>query len=267
MPNRPQNLHSIYGDNFPILHFQEVNRLFLDWRNQDVYLVARLKNGDKYVCWKGSKRGNSIYVKNINRKFRRYINLAKSHKGRALFITFTNQYPYGYTWKTISHAYNKVLTQIRAKYKDYIGSIRFFESFKNGFPHIHAILFFKKTHHIHVRWLFSKWRYYVKIRRVYSVAGLLKYCHKSYLLKDLVSESGSKTTVMCWYFRKRQYAISKMLRIYLFQDKRISKLFQINLFGERILEEYVLIGIYTLEEVEVFLNCLPSSAKIKIYRS
>ena len=132
---------------------------YLQWVRQVVYLV--MAKYDPFVGFvgyrahKASKRGNDVYARRIKKAwaslmelpdvlFFNYKDRSKTHLTRAFFITLTYN-PQGKTigeaWEEVGEDWNRFITRARKKYGG-IQCARVWESMKNGYPHIHAIMLF-----------------------------------------------------------------------------------------------------------------------------
>jgi len=108
-----------------------------------------------------------------------------------------------------------------------VSCCRVFESFENGYPHIHCILLFseysfsvfrdtKGQFRVHEKDLIAQgWHSNVDVKAMNSLAGGFSYL-KKYLLKGIDFEKadskGKKTSALCWIFRKRAFSVSGSFR-------------------------------------------------------
>lgn len=133
--------------------------MYLDWVHDTEYLILGnydpLKGYIGYVGVKASKRGNDVYAKRVKKAwaplmelpdvhFFNYKDRSKNHLTRAIFFTSTYD-PKGKTigeaWETVGEDYNRFITRARKEFGG-IQVARVWESMKNGYPHIHAIMLF-----------------------------------------------------------------------------------------------------------------------------
>jgi hypothetical protein len=245
------------------------------WKN-DVFAV------------KCSKRGNDVYHSRVESRFR-----GLSHKAepltffdpkareakatRALWVTLTYDTKlrsYKEAWEQIGIEFNGFMAYVRSKFGK-VSCCRVFESFENGYPHIHCILLFqehtfsvfrdyKGQFRVHEKDVFARgWHSNVDVKGMSSLAGGFSYL-KKYLLKGIDFENadskGLKTLALCWVYRKRAFAVSGSFR------KALSDLItelhnsnkptaQITLFGEIIPEEkYYLLGFVNGEDLQIVDN-------------
>jgi len=153
-----------------------------------------------------------------------------------------------------------------------VSCCRVFESFENGYPHIHCILLFqeysfsvfrdtKGQFRVQEKDVIAKgWHSNVDVKAMSSLAGAFSYL-KKYLLKSIDLENadskGLKTLALCWVYRKRAFSVSGSFRkalTDLITDLYNSNkpLIQINLFGERLPEEsYFLLCFVAGKELQI----------------
>jgi len=176
-------------------------------------------------------------------------------------------------WRDISAEYNRAITRLRQKFGK-ISVLRVWESFRNGYPHIHAILLFddkrfnvfehwttsnKSTFRIQEKAEFSKvWHSNVDVLAVSSIKGVVGYLVK-YLKKVHSGESKHDLTLASlWINHKQSFAISgnfseRLASIRLdFRNLRNSKRpkIQTTLEGKKIKQVCVLVGIYSMDEIK-----------------
>ena len=107
---------------------------------------------------KCAKRGNDVYKSRVERRFRGICRLSENliffnpkdrnsnRTTKALFLTLTydtKRSSYSEAWKSIGVEFNSFMAKIRKEFGK-VSSCRVFESFENGYPHIHCILLFEK---------------------------------------------------------------------------------------------------------------------------
>ena len=133
--------------------------IYLDWVRETEYLVLGkydpLEGYTEFVGVKASKRGNDVYAKRVRDRwaplmelpdvhFFSYKDRSKNHLTRAIFVTLTYD-PKGKTigeaWEDVGADWNRFITRARKVYGG-IQVARVWESMKNGYPHIHAIMLF-----------------------------------------------------------------------------------------------------------------------------
>ena len=231
--------------------------LYPEWMNTPVYatyaylpsglpvwdmtvgtVARRLYHTADYYCIKLSKRGNDVYRFKIRNKLQPLRDLItvtddikfltkKNDLSNLLFVTLT--YDSKLTdkdtaYKNIGIELNKFLSSLKQKYGK-LSLIRCFESFKtNGYPHIHAIIYFKdhkfpvsryrnKKGNIAYRvsnnsqdTISSYWHSFVHIDGIQST-GAIGYLLK-YITKNQYIDS-SNTIGHLWFYHKQSYSISK----------------------------------------------------------
>jgi len=220
--------------------------LYKNWRDQDEYLVLCYHRRDfalEYRAIKCSKRGNDVYNWRINQRFKELEVLADFYgdnkifdinraepKTNCLYVTFTydtklkNKID---AWRDVSAEYNRAITRLRQKFGK-ISALRVWESFRNGYPHIHAILLFddkrfnvfehwttsnKSTYRIQEKAEFSKvWHSNVDVLAVDSIKGVVGYLVK-YLKKVHSSESKHDLTLASLWNRKHTHTHTDTLFI------------------------------------------------------
>ena len=222
-------------------NFEELKTTYDKWRNEieylvlsesskkdlrDIFLVRRRIFGVK--C---SKRGNDIYIKKrILKRLRPLLeveSLLKEGEIHALFLTLTcdpSKYNgRGDAWRDFGVRWNRLISWIRRKRQDnyydyskrYIGFFRVFESTKKGYPHIHAILFFKNNVFIPNTKINEIWGAYTWVEKVRNVKGAIKYLIK-YLEKSFIEKDHLLTPSILWMFGLRSFGVSSSL-FYLIQ--------------------------------------------------
>jgi hypothetical protein len=186
-------------------------------------------------------------------------------KTKALFVTFTyhtKRCSFKDAWLMIGVEFNRFMAYTR-KNIGKIASCRVFESFENGYPHIHCILLFEKAwftvfrdkkgrFRIHLKNSLAKgWHSNIDVKAMHTLSGGLTYL-KKYLLKSVdfqkADSKALKTLALCWAFRKRAFSVSGSFRKLLsdlirYMHNSNRKLRQITLFGEVLPEnKYVVLG-------------------------
>ena len=266
---------------------EEIVEKYQEWANQDTYMILTKWNPEKQkndvYAVKCSKRGNDVYKIRVKRKFQGVGELSenivffnpkdrkKNKKTRSLFVTLTYDTKlksYKDAWKNIGSEFNIFMTKIRKKHGR-ISSCRVFESFQNGYPHIHCILLFEKEFNvikdqkgnfrIREKQDFEEaWHSHVDVRAVDSLRRGLNYL-KKYLLKGIdIENTDSKTLItlaLCWVFRKRAFSVSgsfrrKLSDLIRYLHNSNKKLVQTTLKGEIIPEEpFCLLGFVPAEVI------------------
>lgn len=273
-----------------ILDDESLIRLYREWRDQPEYMVLyrhTWNHNIEYKAIKCSKRGNDVYNWRINQKFKELDELAELYgdekifdinqakpKTNCLYLTLTYDTKIcsePEAWNRISKEYNLAITKLRKKFGK-ISVLRVWESFKNGYPHIHAILLFdekdfevfehwssnnKSSYRIQEKNEFSKiWHSNVDILAVDSVKGVVKYLSK-YLRKVHSGDSKHDLTLSkLWVYHKQAFAMSrdfseKISHIRLDSNLHNSNhnLRQIDLKEEVIENKWNYLGIFSKKEI------------------
>ena len=246
------------------------------WRNE-VYAV------------KCAKRGNDVYRSRVESRFRglkRYceniVFFNPKDRGkkvtRALWVTLTydtKRCLYGEAWDNIGAEFNRFMSYVRRKFGK-VSSCRVFESFENGYPHIHCILVFsehsfsvfrdsKGQFRIREKNVIAQgWHSNVDVKGMSSIGGGLNYL-KKYLLKGIDIENadskGLKTLALCWAYRKRAFSVSGQFRKALsdlinYLHNSNKRMLQVTLSGEVLPEEqYYLLGFVGAEVLKMAKDC------------
>ena len=164
------------------LEFDLLEDLFSFWRDFSEYVILRRARVDprsfkttwEYVAVKCSKRGNDVYVSRIKRRFKFLNRLVPdleffkpsdfkvnknlpSSKAMWLTLTYdTKRCSRREAWENIGHEWNRFISAMRSRYGK-ISVLRSWEAFQNGYPHVHAVLWFhdRKFHVVQKFQLFS----------------------------------------------------------------------------------------------------------------
>lgn len=245
------------------LKFDDLGVLYNSWREFDEYILLQHHVFDKRkgmrkntVAVKCNKRGNDVYFYRLEKKLssfwmRKDIDYFEV-RGNAkfcgmLFCTLT--YEKGIVsvsdaWEGIGKDFNKWITALRQRFGK-ISYVRCWESFKNGYPHIHCLLYFHEVSFRVIR-MYSN----AKKRLIYRVVNvkpisdgmkerwkdfipetdrevkeMFELCYHSfvdvegcesfntgiyYITKYMTKFNISVLTLsLCWLFQKRSYSISR----------------------------------------------------------
>jgi hypothetical protein len=226
---------------------------FESWENDHRYMIMAhtrekwISEAGKvdYVALKCAKRGNDVYVNRVTRRLegigRRIPYMELDFWGNPetnmIFVTLTYDTKlcgFAEAWKNIGVEWNRYLSNLRKQYGK-LSVFRTWESFGNGHPHIHAIIFFDeykfkvfpsyeknrkgKTKLVwrieEKRGMEKYWHSNQDVKAVYNVRGGLEYL-KKYIMKcaeyDHSDRKGVKTLAMCWVFRKKAFYVSGQFR-------------------------------------------------------
>ena len=266
----------------------ELIELFNKWRNQKEYFVLWERGKSKGKAYLCSKRGNDVYNYQINQKFKEIERLAHFYgdsklfdinqadpKTNCLFLTLTYDTKLSSldeAWKQIGIQYNRFVSGIKRKFGN-CAIIRAFESFQNGYPHIHAIMLFdekefdvfehwnkrgtKSSFRIKQKPMFEMhWHSHVDITAVHTIKGALGYLTK-YLKKAYNKDSKYELTLaMLWIYHKQAFAISgkfleklKQIRLDTRSLSNSNKLTQLDLDGDPIHPDLVFVGVFSYAEI------------------
>jgi hypothetical protein len=233
------------------LDFNGLVQYWRIWKDFVEYLVLQKQEGRFYeekttIAVKCSKRGNDVYWGRVKKRlgFIREIEdiqfFNPKDRGlkstRAVFVTLTYDPKFGSVddaWSNEGVLWNRWITNLREKYGK-LSYIRTWESFINGYPHVHALLVFHDSEfrvfrHVgkdrKTRWRLeakaefeSSWPAHVDVQGCVSLRSASLYITK-YLTKrfhDSSEEALDKslrglTLSMNWIFRKRSFAVSRDL--------------------------------------------------------
>jgi hypothetical protein len=218
---------------------------YKEWVSEDTYMILSKWNPKKWkndvFAVKCSKRGNDVYRSRVKNRFVGLSNKAENlfffnpkdrnnkQTTHALWTTLTYDAKlcsYKEAWEKIGIEFNGFMAYIRSNFGK-ISCCRVFESFENGYPHIHCILLFqeytfsafrdaKGQFRVHEKDIIAQgWHSNVDVKAMSSLAGGFSYL-KKYLLKGIDFETadskGLKTLTLCWIFRKRAFSVSGSFR-------------------------------------------------------
>jgi len=237
-----------------IITREEAIQLYPTWVQQPTYMILYCPDHDKkvgetpghyalydcdYMAIKVSKRGNDVYRYKVRQRTRTLSYLCtvsdditflsgKQDFSNILWITLTFDIKLCSeedAWNNIGIQLNNFLSKFKQKYGN-ITYMRSFESFKNGYPHIHLLLCVKerkfpvfsyisrtdgKLHYKltnnSMKTISGFWHSHVRVEGAKSMGAvgyILKYITKEAYVKD------SYTTISkLWYHHKRSYDISR----------------------------------------------------------
>jgi hypothetical protein len=236
---------------------EDIIQAYTSWVREDRYMILeRLKPTwhapksstmfeKETIAVKSAKRGNDVYSHRVLSRFGMFedlltdLNLTYFDRGKmlthVLFITLTydtklrSQHQ---AWKKISKEYNLFMSKMRRVFGS-ISTARTFESFENGYPHVHAVLLFndfsfavreiinEKGCKIQVidddlkDCISTMWHSWVDTKGVGNVSECMNYL-KKYISKcanfDATDSKGIKTLAQCWAYRKRAYCLAGIFR-------------------------------------------------------
>jgi hypothetical protein len=216
---------------------------YTEWVKDNKYMILSRWNREELkndvFAVKCAKRGNDVYRNRVYRRFEGLCSKAEkvvffnpkdrgAKKTRALWVTLTYDIKlceFGEGWRHVGIEFNRFMAHVR-KQLGKVSCCRVFESFENGYPHIHCILFFeasfsvfrdkKGQFRIHEKDMIAEgWHSNVDVKAMSSLAGGFSYL-KKYLLKGINFEKADskalKTLALCWAYRKRAFSVSGAFR-------------------------------------------------------
>jgi hypothetical protein len=229
-----------------VYDIQDIVENFVKWVIEAKYMVMchlreewKKSGGEyEYVAVKCAKRGNDVYVDRVERRLSgikaRTENVSfdywKKPYSNLLFLTLTYDTKlcsFVDAWRDLGVEFNRFNANLRKKYGAF-SIYRTWESYENGFPHVHAIYLFKdhtfkvfpsyeknKKGKVVLRWRIEEkdeiakhWHSWVDIRAVEDLHGGIRYLEK-YIMKcsefDQEDKKGLMTLAMCWVFRKKGF--------------------------------------------------------------
>jgi hypothetical protein len=236
-----------------IFDIHDIVRKYESWVLEDKFMVMAherevwVSNAGEteYIALKCAKRGNDVYVSRVDSRLYGIglnvpdiqHNFHENPFTSMLFITLTYDTKlcsFSEAWKQIGIEFNLYRANLRKKYGKF-SVMRTWESYENGYPHVHAILIFEKKRfrvfqsyeqnrkgelklvwRIHEKEEFEPyWHSWQDIKAVYNVRGGLNYL-KKYILKCAKyshdDKKGKQTLAMCWVFRKKAFYVSGQFR-------------------------------------------------------
>jgi hypothetical protein len=290
LPSLRGFLKDYLKENFSV---EEIVDKYKEWVSESTYMILSRWNDEKWkndvFAIKCSKRGNDIYRLRVKNRF-----VGLSHKSEqmvffnpkdrvndkttcALWTTLTYDTKlcsYKEAWEQIGIEFNAFMAYVRRNFGK-VSTCRVFESFENGYPHIHCILLFqeysfkvfrdaKGQFRVREKDIIAQgWHSNVDVKAMNSLAGGFSYL-KKYLLKGIDFENadskGLKTLALCWVYRKRAFAVSGTFRkalADLITDLHNSNkpLVQLTLLWEIIPEEkFILLGFINGNKIKLEKN-------------
>jgi hypothetical protein len=233
--------------------FDDIVEKYESWVNDPRYMVlahegeAWLADGGAYdhvavIC---AKRGNDVYTSRVASRLYgigKHVSelrhdFCKDPYTSMLFVTLSynvNLCSFWEAWQQIGIQWNLYRANLRKKYGKF-SVFRTWESYQNGFPHIHAILIFEEkrlhvfpSHELNKKgelklvWRIDEkrdlepyWHSWQGIKAVYNIRGGLNYL-KKYIMKcaeyNHSDAKGKQTLAMCWVFRKKAFYVSGQFR-------------------------------------------------------
>ena len=246
-------------NNYPDIEIsiEDIAQAYTSWVQEDRYMILeRLKPiwdapksstmlDKETIAVKCAKRGNDVYSYRVLSRFGIFqdalidLNLTHFDKGQmrthVLFATLTYDIKLKsrhQAWKAIPKEYNLLMSKMRRVFGS-ISTARTFESFENGYPHVHVVLLFndfvfqvreytdRKGRKVLLvdddikDCISAMWHSNVDVKGVGNVSESINYL-KKYVSKcanfDSNDSKGIKTLAQCWAYRKRAYCLSGVFK-------------------------------------------------------
>jgi len=221
----------------------EIVERYESWVSEDMYMILARWNKAEWknevYAVKCAKRGNDVYRSRVQSRFKGVCSRSEelvffnpNDRGlkttKALWVTLTYDVKlcsFMEAWSNIGVEFNRFMAYVRKQFGK-VSCCRVFESFENGYPHIHCILLFEESFavfrdakgqfRIHEKDVLARsWHSNIDVKAMSSLADGLAYL-KKYLLKGIDFEKadskGLKTLALCWTFRKRAFSVSGSFR-------------------------------------------------------
>jgi len=235
------------------IDFSLLEDLFSYWRDFSEYIILRrakveprtFKTNWEYVAVKCSKRGNDVYTSRIKKRFSwlrscmqdlEFFHASdfktdREVKTQMLWLTLTydsKRCTRRQAWENIGVEWNRFISAMRRRYGK-ISVLRSWEAYENGYPHIHALMWFHDSQFAvfpHLNAKQGQFSYRIKEKREFedlwhsfvdaeampsmskAVGYVLKYQMKVNQGAEAEGSKGVKTLAFMWLFRKRSYSVS-----------------------------------------------------------
>jgi hypothetical protein len=279
---------------------------YREWVDFDEYLVLKKENvwtfeTEGKLAIKLSKRGNDVYAARIQKRVDALLELADKYGSTPavssdkwthvleMDLTYDpNLCSRDQAWIRIGEEYNRFIQACRGRYGK-IQAVRTWEAFKNGYPHVHALLVFEDyawrvfQYHGKLRIrgkheLENLWHSFIDVQSPYDLEGAIGYAVKHVMKvhsREVSLEYGHDdvgdyshhdlTLALLWLFRKRAFSISGRMgkTLYdLIKRKHNSnvRLVQIDILDEEPVSEWVVLGFSTPGELG--LSGVPWSVRL-----
>jgi len=207
---------------------EDVKYYYVQWVKEVNYMLFRKKllKDVSYFVVKCAKRGNDVYFRRVRKRFNLLFDVNVPF-GSGLLITLTWDTKIcsrHQAWLRVSADFNRFMARLRREFGS-ASSVRCFESFSNGYPHVHIFVLFKefkfKVVKVGKSFRVSKavkekiagfWHSFVDVKVAYNYKSAVGYIGK-YVSKsvkfDVKDKKGLLTLALCWAYRKRAFSISK----------------------------------------------------------
>lgn len=256
---------------------EDIKRGYLEWVEYTEYLIFRKENiytSEKtWKAVKASKRGNDVYVWRLKKRLRKLDKLPKvyffnpkdrsrRHKTKVAFVTLTYKRDdrLDIVWEEVSSDYNRWITGKRRKFGR-IHVIKSLEAQKDGYVHIHCILYFEdvefETFFYNGKGRINRkddiaenWHWgFVDVIALCSLRAGVGYVTK-YIMRIHEAlahkETNDKhvlTLALLWIFKKRAFSISRGFKDLIVVLSVIRRKGQVDLEGNYIYR-WVLVGFW-----------------------
>lgn len=251
---------------------------FKEWSTYPENLIFRIENKftleKRWRAVQASKRGNEVYRDRLRKRLRHlydipetqtfdYRDRSSQQSTNILFVTLTYERNRSLqsAWGDCGVDDNRFMASMRKRFGD-INIIRSFEAQRDGFPHIHLLMFFNdvefEAFHYNGKWrihdkeeIASRWPWgFVDVLAISSLHSGISYVVK-YLNKVhesiLDEESDSKyvlTLAMLSIFRKRAFSISGEFRSIVGRPVKGKLVQQVDLQHLEPVERWFLVGFW-----------------------
>jgi len=263
----------------------EIVEHYVEWVNDVKYMILSRWNQKEWkndvFAVKCAKRGNDVCRYRVYRRFKGLTSEAGdlvffnskdrgSTNTRALWVTLTydtKRCSFKEAWRNVATEFNRFTAYVHRKFGK-MACCRVFESFENGYPHIHCILLFESTwsavfrdkrgqFRIQSKTAMARgWHSNIDVKAVSSLAGGFSY-QKKYLLKNIDAEKadskGLKTLALCWAYRRRAFSVSGRFR------QLLSDLIRYMHSSNHRLHQMTLLGTIIEEEKSYVIGFVPAS--------
>jgi len=273
-------------ENMRTLSHEELLSIYQEWRDSDEFVVLANVESRKFLAVKCAKRGNDVYRWRIENRFKALDSLSEQigdirifsigderPTTNVLFLTLTFDTKLcdeSTAWNRIGEDWNRQIAYLEKKFGK-VSFMRAWEGFKNGYPHIHAVVVFeehdfeviehwdtenKSTYRIKEKeGVKGTYHSYVDVVAVNSVGGSIRYLTK-YLRKTHGRGSGvNLTQAQMWLHRNQSFSMSddfleRLRLVYKTLHNSKSKQVQSTLNGDIIEVIWQFVGIFSRKDLE-----------------
>ena len=292
----------IYAFESGQIDLEGVMSLYQKWVETTEMMVIQAQGGPEHdfdkktIAVKCAKRGNDIYIwrtkarlSGLEEVLGSFCTLdPKKQETNAVFVTLTYNSKLKSVpdaWKDVGREWRQFIASLRKRYGE-IQTIRAWQAYESGYPHVHAILIFKdqafktflhqdKDGRLSLRIEESStwkglWHSFIDVEAPWSVKQLSNYIMRDSLRFDVAEgkledeeRRVQATLSMQWLFRKRSFAISRILQAALKAGRLDQDMHNcspgLDLFGLPIDDmagwKWVFVGVYTWQEIHDLVKC------------